>query len=229
MTEVPGRLINTGRTFWQNRSWNKPRGARAMKARVRKSLSQRIRRLETGRGGEWNTHDVVGSPGNIDTSGIIQPLTNIGQGDQSVNRTGLVIKLQNVQLKMRLKTHSAESTGTVVRVILFFDTRCDGVQPTVTDVLESASYLQFREHDEKGRFQFVCDKYIELQPIINAQSAVRTVKFFKNFGGRKCEYRGTGSTVTNWGKGQLFILLIGDLGSNGPLVDYVSRIRFTDQ
>lgn len=191
-------------------------------------LSKRVKKLERGiTGCEWKTHDVAGG-GNMTTAGTIELLTGIQQGDTSLTREGLKIRLQSLFVQGIVNTNSSLDSSCHGRLIIFFDTQQHGTAPVVTDVLETADELALPEHENQNRFIIVKDKHFVITPQISGSAASRFFKIYRKFKGRRIFYIGTGAAAANMGKGQLYALYISGQGTYPPVLDFEARVRFTE-
>lgn len=215
-----GQVVGTKGRLWYNR-----KGSLKKPSKIQ-SLENRLKRVEKGGNKELKTHDYTHSGQDITNTGVVYHISNIAQGSSSLTRNGLEIRLHSVYFKT-YSTHSS-AIGSHNRNILFFDTENDGALPGVADVLETASSLAFKEHDEKGRFKFIWDTNWtqNLKAVGNLELHYKEkYKRFKN--PKTIYYRGTASPVANAGKNNLFLLVIGNLGSTYDEQIVNIRLRFT--
>lgn len=192
-----------------------------------KRLKYRISRLEGASSKEVKTHDVAFSF-SPDNSGGIQFLTNIAQGDTSLTREGLVIKLLSIQCKGYCEANASQTGPVIVRMLLVKDRYNLGANPAVTDILESASVIAFKEHDEKRRFQILWDKAFPISVNDTSIERATTLKYYKKFKKpQRVDYRSTGSVVANAGSCNMFLLMISNVATNLPTLELNFRFKFT--
>lgn len=215
--------------YYMNRKWMKATGTRGPINPYK--MANQIRKLKTGQlGKEWKTHDVAFATTVDNTGGTASmiPMTAIAQGDQSIDREGLDVRVQSLKIDGYVTT-SASTPTTILRMIIFSDTQQHGVKPTVTELLETASVIGLKEHEAKGRFNILLDKKMLYNHYVSGHTSVHKLSYYKKFkNGRKVSYLGTGTTSSNLGKGQLYILMISDQATYTPTVTWNARLKFTD-
>lgn len=166
------------------------------------------------------------------TTGVIQPITLMAQGDTSITREGLEIRLQSISMNCRFTANdSATNGGNQLRVILFMDTECNGDTPDTSDLLDGDRLTAHKEwYENKGRFKILWDKvFVMNQALASAKTCIMK-RYYKKFGvmAPKIHFLGGGATTADLGKNHLFIYYLGDEATYGPNVKIESRIRFTD-
>lgn len=156
---------------------------------------------------------------NPSSTGAIQHLTNIAQGDGDQNRDGLQCKLKSVYTKWYIKQH-ASATKTLVRCIWFIDNSQDGTAPTVAEVLESATVLSHKNFVQRKRFTFLKDLCINL-----GDNTVANGEYYKKLNMVVNYTDTTGSdTVDN----HLYFLHISTEPTDTPTMLVKHRVRFLD-
>ena len=223
-------------TYWSGTKYaqrNKPRSGYAnRRAPTVSQLAQKVARMQQGQNSEWKNHDTGDTDVPMTNAGTITLQSDIGQGVTSLERIGLTVKLQSVAMRYKIVADEDYNAGVCARVILFFDTQCDGVLPTVAEVLEGSTptILDFREHDQKGRFQIIYDKTHSFNKAISGSDFAIFDQYYKKFNGRKMYFTGITSLIASMGKGTLYSLVISDKGTGDyPLFNYQIRLKFTDQ
>lgn len=194
-----------------------------------KRINTRLRRLERGvTGKETKTHDLsVVSAGTI-TAGTVYYISNIAQGDRSIDRDGLKINVKSVWLKGIANMH-ASASNSWIRVIVFVDKACNGSLPATTGVgglLEATGVLSFREHQNNYRFRILYDKMI---PISSAGRTNTEFKFYRKFKkGLRVQYTDSSAAIGDAGNNSLFVMMLSNEPTNGPLVSARARLAYTD-
>lgn len=208
-------------------SWGSgPKTYTASKSLVARSL-RRISRLEKGISGrEWKTHDVSSSTA-VSTTGSVIPISAMAQGDTSLLREGLQVRMQTIAYRLTCTLNTSVSS-TKIRFIVVMDKECHGVAPTVAELLEAGSPIEFKEHDQRGRFRFLSDKTYMINSQYSGQEFQIFKRWFKNLKGRKHWYIGTAGSTANLGKNALYLVMISDQATYTPTVAYRTRLRFTD-
>ncbi len=194
--------------------------------RQSRRFNRRIRRLERGISGrEIKLHDEADS-GTLAGAGVVHLLNGISQGDSSLQREGLKSNLLSIQLRS-VFTKSVNQDHDIIRIMLFLDQRNQGVLPTPGDVLETANYLAFKEHDETNRFKILYDKTFALNETSDATNKGAFVKYYKRFSNPIImRYQGTGSAQADVSANSLYILLIASAATTTYATNV--RLRFSE-
>lgn len=186
-----------------------------------RTLQRKVRQLD--KQVEINTHD-AGDTGTQGTTGAIYPLSQIAQGDASVEREGLQISPVHLQYKIAALANTTLSQ--YIRFIFFVDTQNHGVYPTVADLLESDSSFSWPEHNTRPRFQILRDICIPLS--VTSKPTVFKKGIIKFKSGFKIWYNGgTAAEVSN-GKNSLFCYVVSSDNVNQPTSNFYTRLRFKD-
>lgn len=101
------------------------------------------------------------------TAGGTYMLNNIAQGDNDNQRNGNKITLLRVKMQGEISlptTTTVANMNDIVRIIVFKDKQCNGVQATVTSILDSANIFSFYNEDNipensPRRFTIYYDKF----------------------------------------------------------------------
>lgn len=165
----------------------------------------------------------VSSADNVTSTGAITSLTNIGEGNDYNQRDGNSILCQSVGLRAVCKINPSATT-TWVRCMIFADNDQRGVDPAVTDILETASYISPLNHVVGKRFKVLYDKVMSLS--INGTEA-RNFKVWIPYN-RHVKYTSTAGADASAYEGNLFLLLISNEPTNTPVVSWYHRLRYTD-
>lgn len=187
--------------------------------------------------GELKFFDTRKTSTAVATSGVIwEPSLNlIPQGVTENTRVGRKCTIKSIYLKMSAAlTSSAISSATDdgIRVMLILDKQCNGTASTVTDVLETAEYLAFNNLANRGRYQVLMSKYIDISATaggIGGSSASGTVgKTFEWY--KKCntpiEFSSTTGAITEIRSNNLLLLAITDSGLINLSTNV--RVRYSD-
>ena len=65
----------------------------------------------------------------------------------------------------QIASTNSSAASNLVRIIVYLDRQCNGAAAGVTDLLESASYLSFRNLANQSRFKFLYDKTIPINVV----------------------------------------------------------------
>ncbi len=193
-------------------------------------LSRRLNSIEKGKYKELKTHDIVPYTTAPTTTGVIIPLSAMGQGDTSLLREGLQLQPRNLQYKLYFQIHAdGAAVATNVRVMIFQDQEMHGDWPIPTDLLESDNTTAFVEHDTRPRFKIFRDFFVTLSKSGPNYSGFMKgiIKFGKH---SKIWYQGTDSTEASQGKNSLFLYIVSNEAGAGtaPITLIQTRLRFVD-
>lgn len=159
----------------------------------------------------------------FNNTGTVSYLTDVAQGLGDEDRIGNTILLKDIIFRCEIAMN-ATASATSVRVILFCDKETDGTSPTVTQVLETASYLSPLNQDSSKRFVVLHDIGFSMSIYNNR---IISDKFYKELN-IHTRYDGSGATVADARQNQIFLLTISNEVTNVPTINYNSRIKFYD-
>jgi len=210
----------------------------------------RGRRLSTTVGKRANTVATVGEVRQVVKSFIGQNLehkraniilnataTNTGQvfaltqfvteGDGISQRTGRVIRLEDVRLRYNRVLNNITNTTSVLRTIVFLDTQNQGTYPAITDVLTAASPSSGFEvlNAQQGRFKVLHDEYETLCASSNTHRKATTWKVPTKV---TVHYGGATDTAGSNRKNTLCFLFITNNALSGPDIELGVQLRYTD-
>lgn len=159
-----------------------------------------------------------------DNSGTVINLSNIAEGTDYNNRDGNSILLQNLLFRVNTSGNVA-GNNIFVRAIIFADNYQTGTDPTVLNLLETASTNSPLNHVTSKRFTI----YKDFKWTLDLYNPTKTMKKYIKFPqSTHIKYQNTtGADASNW-EGSLYLLLISDQATNKPSVDWYARLRFTD-
>lgn len=156
---------------------------------------------------------------------IVQPsacLTNMAQGTDETTRVGNGILVKSIQGRFSLEASSPNR----VRMIIVRDMQCNGVNPTLNQVLEDAtnfnSPLNIISGNAEARFSVIADKVFTLhanQPIISDTYYTKTMIHVN--------YLGSSNQITDLGQNQIFVFIIKEV-DNSVLHTAYWRTRYID-
>jgi len=169
---------------------------------------------------EFKRHDTALGAG-VSNSGTVLPLTQIGGGSTEITREGDQCKLMSLQMRMMSVPH-ASGDDTLLRVIIFKDTKNTGTNPVVTDVLQSTTMADFKAFDNKNRFVFLYDKVFGFGGTIDSP---RFVKYFKKI---PLHLHYTSTAAADTIGCHLYALFISNESTNTPTVTCKFRCRYID-
>lgn len=165
--------------------------------------------------------------GGVTSTGTVNSLTSLAQGTNYTDRIGNSIKLQRIEVRMKVIMNSS-STGTLLRVILFRDLYQSGTAPGVTDVLNqngsSNAPLQPYNWLLRDRIAIIYDEIVALSGTGDNTAALNIDVPHSGH----VKYVGTTSGAASNGPGSVYLLLVSDEATNTPTVTYAYRVTFTD-
>lgn len=161
--------------------------------------------------------------GNIDTTGSVTLLTGVAQGDDVNNRQGNSVLGKTIYLRL-ITTRVAANTNPVNfgRVIIFKDMENTGTDPTIADVLQSATVISPLNVDHVARYQILADRVLPLS--LNGNEGSQH-KFYLRVNDH-VKYTGSGAAAIY--KNQIYMIIIGDQATNAPSWSCASRFGFYD-
>ncbi len=185
---------------------------------------------------ELKFHDLDVDDATIATTGTIaeDSCLTIAQGADESERVGRKIVVEQVFVQGRLTLNDPTSQATSaddVRVIVYVDHQANGATAAVTDILESASFLSFRNLANSKRFTFLMDETFTLVAKASGGGALwgRDFKHFclykKNLG-IPIEYSGTTGAIAQMPGNNIGVLTIASCACSGMLSKF--RIRYSD-
>lgn len=165
---------------------------------------------------------------NVNYNGTIFPLSQISQGDAIDERVGNSILSKALLIKYAWRGNFASEQYNHVRFMVFMDTMNTGTIPTVADVLNSIgssnapnSHLT-RINAMQFRFKILHDEaYILCQYGESAKTKSVYIKLDQHL-------KYTGTSGTDEGKNQIYVLVIGDNNTNLPNISYISKLKYYD-
>ena len=156
------------------------------------------------------------------TTGKIQPLSIIPQGDQNTQRSGNEIKVTSLLMRATMSKATA-ATSTKIRLIIFSDVSSNGALPALADVLQTANQDSPINRVNGTRFTVLCDKSY----IVDGSTPKKQLYIYKKLQ-HHIHYLTTDNTNASLGQGQIYLAAITDEATNAPTISYNSRMRFLD-
>jgi len=161
------------------------------------------------------------------SDGVIVPISRIAQGGDYNNRIGDSIRLQNIEVRIRLFKKVSSDTQTVCRAILFRDLDNMGTVPTVASLIkydtQVSAPLSTFEYLSKERYSILADELLSFDT--NNTTAILHWKM--EHPGHILYYTGNANEAAD-GKGSLYLCFISDETTDAPNFAFVSRVTFTD-
>lgn len=165
------------------------------------------------------------SAATVSGSGAMVSLQDMAQGDTNITRNGNSILVRGVYLFFKTIINPSVTTVTQVRYILVQDNQQVGdTGPSVTDLLQDASYLSMLNTNTAGRFKILWSKLYSLSVAAAGSPSVITKKYIN----LKHHIRYNGSGSGDIQKGGLYLLCISSESSNTPTVNGNIRLTYYD-
>lgn len=158
---------------------------------------------------------------NVDYNGYLPSLCTPTQGDGDNQRDGDRLKMQNLTFRGRLARNGADA---IVRVIIGIDKQAK--VGTAADVLESTGATTMgpispKNYDKRFQTKILFDRRWNL----TTDNPIATVNINKALNLHQQFQAGT----TTMNSGRLFAIFISNItGANTPVMQYYSRVTFTD-
>lgn len=187
---------------------------------------------------EKKHYDKYSSSLALRTSGTIIPLSTVAQGTDNNDRVGRSIYVKSIQGKFRIQHNDDTYNDQLVRLIIFYDTEQNGVNPVVDAVtdpdnglLQTANVLSPRNMSNSARYVVLYDKTCTIGDISSGtgQPSIRFQKFFKKQQVH-VNYSGTAAAAGDLDKNNYFLCYIVDTEgtSNYSVLNSYIRIRYYD-
>lgn len=170
----------------------------------------------------------------VPQAGAVSLLNGMAAGTDYTQRTGRKMVTKSILARFIMNTALVDAQqGDVVRILIFIDKQTNGALPAVTDVLNSANYLEPMNLSNRDRFIVIKDMIFTMNPCDYTAAVLTTgapetkmKKFYK-----KCSFEtifsGTANTIGSIASGSLLILYISQFNVLSTL-SYNVRTRIVD-
>ncbi len=157
----------------------------------------------------------------FNNSGLIQDIPRIAEGVGFSGRTGIQIRLIDLEFKAWFFRNAVANT-TFVRFMVFVDRRQESDSKTgVTNVLELADPTSPINNLNRKRYRVLRDRFFVL--IANRDASVMSMRIKLGF------VQGyNGSATTDIEKNGVYLLILSNQATNQPTIHYSARLRYTD-
>ncbi len=187
-------------------------------ARQLKNLRRKVRNITP----ETKYIDTVISA-SFTTAGAVVPITLCALGDEPFERDGDKIKVQSVDIYI---TNVGGTASDNTRCIIFWDQSSHGVVPAVSELLQVAAYDAHTNNENNTRFKVIKQYLFSNNQNGNKNHFIRFYhKFLKT---KSITYQGTTAVQANMLNDHIYMLFIGDMGTNQSSFSVRSRVRFID-
>lgn len=168
-------------------------------------------------------------------NGSLQLINGIATGTDYTDRTGRKVMLKSMLGRIFIypTLSTSNSYGTVTRCLVVYDCQANGANPSVTDILNVATYDSPMNLNNRDRFKVLYDKFVTTGAFVNVTNALtqgspvpRMFNIYKKLNHEEI-FGGTGSTIGSIQTGSIFVLLINSVDMTTS-ADAYFRVRFTD-
>lgn len=177
-------------------------------------------------------YNAVGTGGSV----VIDTMFGIAAGTGESQRIGRAITVKSIHLKLnfRITEGTTQAASDDIRVIIFKDMSANGAAAGVTDLLETANWLSFRNLGNSKRFRFLYDKTYTLNCTYaggdgtNIETGRMNMPCFINLNFKKgltVDYSGVAGALTEICCNNVGMLLISSSGSMNWI--HSVRVRYT--
>ncbi len=170
--------------------------------------------------------NTVDSP--ITNAGIINNLSNIGQGDTYITRDGDQLRCHSLLIRMKLAWNAA-APNAMVRFIIFYKLSDQNIIPscrsaTDTAILEGTAPYPLQPLDWRNRklYKVIMDELFVGNP--DSQDNLVLKRFIKL--NHKIMYSSVDASGHR--KGRIYTAMISDVLDNPPVITWSTRLKFYD-
>lgn len=195
------------------------------KTKVDKKQNARISRIENLLSDD-DRMVLTAVTGALTVAGAVAYVSGTAQGVDTSNRIGDVITPQELEFRARVVS-IASAAGRAYRFIMFQDMECQGVAPTVLDVLNTVNTLEssFNPVNKLNkRFNILFDRSFPVEIdnlIVNHVIRIGRKKL------RKMKYLSTTAVIGHAGTGAIFLLTICDNVTTATTLNSWSSLTFS--
>lgn len=161
------------------------------------------------------------------TSGQIELLTAMEQGDTQSQRQGNSLKANSIALRYSTLMNPLATGSSIIRVIVLQEKVSNGAAPLVSDVLNTSIgsdvYASYNTDNMGSRFQIKYDKLIVLNEYRPTNSANVTIPLRHHI-----KFTGTTASQTDAANGHLYLLLMSSEATNEPSFIGQATFRYFD-
>lgn len=158
----------------------------------------------------------------LSTTPYVFNVQQIGTGDTYESRTGLSIKPQYLKVHMQIFPNTT-ATNNFYRIVVVRDNQqVSDTAPAWTDVFSGSTTYAFRNHTTMDRFNVLMDKILSSAPA--TAKPIMLQEHLSLHGHIK--YNGTASTDVQ--KGGLYLMYLGNQGTDTSNVIFSTRLVYTD-
>lgn len=220
------RSIGYARKYYKTKYGKRNAGRWNIYGRAGKQLAKDVWTLKNLINVEFKSSDIYNSTQTAPLAGALVLVNHLTKGDDYNNRDGRQVRFKSLFLNGRVIMH-ASATHTAVRMVVFIDKQPNGVVPTATDVLSTATTNlidAFRNLNNRKRFVILKDARYTL----NTDYPEKQIKYYKKLDMKTIYDDGDAGTIADITTNALYVMWISDEGTWVPDVRVPARLRFID-
>lgn len=155
------------------------------------------------------------------------PLNLCAQGATDITRNGDKCNFLSLSFRYHINVNSSRTTKSeTVRIVICIEKNVNGVSMDYDDLFaaETIESLRNMSEDKLGNYKILYDRTISLG--LTEQSGAQD-SIYKKFD-IVTYYNGSAGTIATLQRNGIYLLTLGTEETNGALLDYHARLRFTD-
>lgn len=157
----------------------------------------------------------------FDSVGKIQDVPRIAEGAGQASRTGLQIRMLDLEFRAQINRNASAAT-TFCRMVFFMDRRqVSDSKTSVADVLELVNSASGINNLNRKRYKILRNKHF----FLTANQDARVFSFRVRL---KVVQGYNGALLTDIEKNGVYLLLLSNQPTNVPTIVYFLRMRYTD-
>lgn len=176
---------------------------------------------------EFKLHNFQQTANTINTSGTIDTISLIAQGDTDTTRDGNSIKITRMHIRGFIK-QDAVATQTMIRMMVVLDRQTNGAQFSMSDLIADTTagdaIVSPLVINNKFRFRVLVDRVYHMS---SESSTIIKFNIFRKMG-MKMRYSANAAAITSCPSKSIAVVFISDEATNSPTVTYFSRLRYLD-
>ncbi len=207
------------------RRYRKKRGCTPTYGNMANKVWKDVKYLKSLINTEFKTNDISQGGVNIPSTGTVNTMNGLAQGDDIDDRSGRVVRWKSVQVSGVINLAASTATQSTVRMLLVIDKQPTGVLPTVVQILDLANMTAFRNLDNRKRFVILKD----FRVTVNTDHPEKVFKFYKKLDMKTIYDASNAGDITDISSNSLHFVFLGDEATNVPTFPSLTfRSRFID-
>jgi len=171
-------------------------------------------------------HSDVALSGAVSSTGVVTLLSGIAQGDGTSSRDGNSVKLKGGDLRYYF-TQNGSASRTAIRVLVVVDTRNQGANPSISDILTSATVVAPPNLTaEPGRYVILSDEVFWL--FSGERTAASRHIALQALMDMHLLFSGTSADVSSVSGPSVFLVTLSSETTNTPSISGNSRLLYLD-